>query len=436
MGEVWRARHLVTNERVAVKVMLDDLAQEGALQKRFLREARAAAAVNHPNVVELREVQQTASGAPFLVMELLTGETLGRRLRRKALLSVAEVAAIFLPVFDAVEAAHAAGIVHRDLKPENIFLAHDGGAARVRVRVLDFGIAKRMEKLAAPSRASAATTAAPETTAAMLGTPYYMAPEQALGERDIDGRADIWSLGVVLYECLSGHRPTEAATLGAILKIIVTDGVRPIRSIIPDLDVSVADALAEMLRSSREARAPSLDRMRGCLAALRDSTYLLDTETDEGIPASVERPSTQPALVALATPERARSVPIRWLGAAALAAVGVAAVARSLGGPTVEHTTVSATPVVTARADAEAATPAMSAASAIASASARPILPGPAVISGTAGPVSAVARARGAPAPVAAPAASGTSDPSRGPSGLVTDNPFGGPPASSSSAPR
>ena len=253
MGEVWRARHLITNERVAVKVLLAELAQDAAVQKRFLREARAAAAVRHPNVVELRDVQESEDGSPFLVMELLTGETLGRRLRRKGMLSVAEVAAIFLPVFDAVEAAHASGLVHRDLKPENIFLARDGegAAAPVRVRVLDFGIAKKVEKLATPATSSAAATAPAETTAAMLGTPYYMAPEQALGERDIDGRADIWSLGVVLYECLSGRRPTEAATLGAILKIIVTDGVVPIRTVLPELDEPLADALMQMLQIGR-----------------------------------------------------------------------------------------------------------------------------------------------------------------------------------------
>ncbi|MCW5837008.1 MAG: serine/threonine protein kinase, partial [Labilithrix sp.] len=331
MGEVWRARSVETGERVAVKVLLDDVAADKTLYKRFLREARAASAVKHPNVVELREVQEGEGGAPFLVMELLRGETLGRRLKREGALPAAETAAILLPVFDAVEAAHAAGIVHRDLKPENIFLARDGGdgGERVRVCVLDFGIAKRVEKLAAPVAAGAAeTTAAAETTGAMLGTPYYMAPEQALGERDIDGRADVWALGVILYECLSGRRPTEAPTLGAILKIIVTDGVPPLGDVVTDVDPELAEAVTRMLRTSRAERAPTLDGVRAALARQRSSGVVLDLSIaeDEEVPASTASSTTGP------TPRRSRRSWRSTLaagGAAALALATLAFVGRS-----------------------------------------------------------------------------------------------------------
>ena len=467
MGEVWRARHLLTNERVAVKVLLADLAQDPAVQKRFLREARAAAAVKHPNVVELRDVQQSEDGAPFLVMELLTGETLGRRLRRRGMLSVAEVAAIFLPVFDAVEAAHAAGLVHRDLKPENIFLAHDGAGAelRVRVRVLDFGIAKQVEKLGAPSASSAAATAPAETTAAMLGTPYYMAPEQALGERDIDGRADIWSIGVVLYECLTGRRPTEAGTLGAILKIIVTDGVVPIQSVLPELDRSLAEALMQMLRTSRDARSPSLDAMRDRLSSLRDPSYVLETDTDEGIPASVQRPSPEDA--PLAPVARAPGFkPLPWLGGLGVAALGLALLVRSLvgagaapvvstaasvaqvsapavtptaGATTTTTTTTTTTATATATSIATASASASATTSGVMTPTATPTASAPAPPSATGDARPKVRRlssasAAGPPAIASAPAsAAPASAPSRGPSGLVTDNPFGGP---TPSAPR
>ncbi|HSO37346.1 MAG TPA: serine/threonine-protein kinase [Labilithrix sp.] len=433
MGEVWRARHLITNERVAVKVLLADLAQDAVLQKRFLREARAAAAVKHPNVVELRDVQESDDGSPFLVMELLTGETLGRRLRRKGMLSVAEVAAIFLPVFDAVEAAHAAGLVHRDLKPENIFLARDeGAAAAVRVRVLDFGIAKKVEKLATPATSSAAATAPAETTAAMLGTPYYMAPEQALGERDIDGRADIWSLGVVIYECLSGRRPTEAATLGAILKIIVTDGVVPIQTVLPEIDGPLADALMQMLRSGRDQRSPSLDAMRERLAALRDPGYELETETDEGIPASAQR--SNPAAIEHVRERGLERRPTRrlpWLVGLGALAVGTALLVRSNGGPSGKQMTATASPAAPSSVGTAAASAAVPAPSAAVSVSASAAVSASTAASAPGAATPTITRSRrdaGVAAPVvvsAAPGAGGV--PSRGPSGLVTDNPFGAP---------
>jgi eukaryotic-like serine/threonine-protein kinase len=271
MGEVWRARETKTEERVALKFLREDLAQDGDAKKRFVREARLAARVRHPNVVTLLAVEDAAA-QPFLVMELLVGETLGARLRRKGPLSCAEVAAIALPMFDAVEAAHAAGIVHRDLKPDNVFVARDGKGARV--RVLDFGIAKQMESLAEAT--GGLTTAGLNTTSAMLGTPYYMAPEQALGERDVDARADLWSIGIILYECLSGKRPTEAPTLGAILKILVTDSIVPLAEQMPDLDPHLADEVMDLLRSNRDDRATSLTALRTTLLALSEDKLALD----------------------------------------------------------------------------------------------------------------------------------------------------------------
>ena len=435
MGEVWQARHLETNERVAVKVMLEELAQDSALQKRFLREARAAAAVRHPNVVELREVQEGDDGAPFLVMELLEGETLGRRLKRRGALSIAEAAAIMLPVFDAVEAAHAAGLVHRDLKPENIFLARERDG-HVRVCVLDFGIAKQVEKLAAPTTsASAETTAAPATTASMLGTPYYMAPEQALGEKNVDGLADVWSLGVILYECLSGKRPTEAATLGAILKIIVTDGVVPLWEVLPGVDGALAGAVMRMLRTSREERAPSLAEIRGELVAQLPPTFVLEAFEAEGAPASVPHvPARMPASTPPGPTKKPRSR-LLALAAVALATVGAVLAARGLGGES-----------PAARVTAPSSSVASSAPSAVASV-ARPLpattdlappSSAPALATASSRPSAAVASAHARPlTPTATPTptatATPTGGPGRGPSGLVTDNPFAPPPPS---APR
>src|SRR6185436_11140453 len=168
------------------------------LRKRFLREASAASALQHPHVVEILDVFDFETHAPVLVMELLRGETLGKKLQRDERLSLEETAALMVPVVSALGAAHALGIVHRDIKPENVFLS-DAGKERV-VKVLDFGIAK----LAA--QPDCEVSALHTNVGAMLGTPSYMAPEQAAGE-GVDHRVDIWSLGVLLYECLSGSRP-------------------------------------------------------------------------------------------------------------------------------------------------------------------------------------------------------------------------------------
>jgi eukaryotic-like serine/threonine-protein kinase len=276
MGEVWRAREIASNTRVALKFLREDMATDAQAKKRFVREARLATQVRHPNVVALLDVVDTPV-QPFLVMELLNGETLGARLRRKGRLECNEVAALALPMFDAIEAAHATGIVHRDLKPENIFIARDG--AGVRVRVLDFGIAKQIETLTEDSLGL--TTAGLNTTGAMLGTPYYMAPEQALGERDVDARADLWSIGIILYECLSGKRPTEAATVGAVLKILVTDAIVPLATHMPALDVHLADEIMDLLRSDRDQRATSLTALRTTLQSLYVGDGGLDLPDDE-----------------------------------------------------------------------------------------------------------------------------------------------------------
>lgn len=451
MGEVWRARNIESREQVAVKVLLDELAQDSALQKRFLREARAAATVKHPNVVELREVQEGDDGAPFLVMELLEGETLGRRLKRLGALSVPETAAIMLPVFDAVEAAHAAGLVHRDLKPENIFLARERDES-VRVRVLDFGIAKRIEKLAAPTTSSSAeTTAAPATTGAMLGTPYYMAPEQALGEKDIDGLADVWSLGVIMYECLSGRRPTEAATLGAILKIIVTDGVVPLWEVVPGVEGSLAAAVMRMLRTSRAERAPSLDEIRTVLVGRLDPTFVLATgapATERGRTSHAHEPAAaEKSARPRTTEERVRQSRRQMIWTLALGSSAVAIAARVFGScgeapapvSLATETSTSAAPapaapgsrastelapsITTATPTATPATPATAASPATASPATasppRPRAPAPSN-------ADANANASAAPSaiPTAASPAASTSGPARGPSGLVTDNPF------------
>jgi eukaryotic-like serine/threonine-protein kinase len=258
MGVVWAASDRKTGNRVALKFLREDRASDVRHQERLLREAKAAAAVRHPNVATVHEVLETATGRPFLVMDLLQGEPLAARLARDGTLPLPECARVLGAVVDAIQAAHGSGIIHRDLKPENIFLL-GAGTSPPSVRVLDFGIAKTVER--------EDTTHAPSltTTGTMLGTPYYMAPEQIFGDNDVDGKADVWALGVVLYECLSGKRPTQATGVGQVLKVIMNDAIPPLSEVAPDVPTDVAALVSKMLSRRRDDR-PDLTQVRAVLA--------------------------------------------------------------------------------------------------------------------------------------------------------------------------
>jgi serine/threonine protein kinase len=261
MGLVWAATHLLTRRPIALKMAKPESAADPALRKRFFREARAACSVRHPNILEIHDVIELEDGTPVMVMDLLQGESLGQRLDRQSVLHPREVAQIMLPVVSAVGTAHASGIVHRDLKPDNIFLAREADGSTV-VKVLDFGIAK---VFAIETNANTGGAAGLTGTGAMLGTPFYMAPEQIFGERDIDHRADIWALGIVLYECLSGRRPTEAENIGQILKIVTTDSLVPLEVAAPDVPPDLAQLVGRMLARDRNARPQSLDEVQATL---------------------------------------------------------------------------------------------------------------------------------------------------------------------------
>ncbi len=251
MGVVWAATHAVTRKTVAIKMLKTDKASNPVVRQRFVREARAASAVAHPNIIEIRDVIELDDGAPAMVMDLLRGESLGDRIEREPALPIETLAPIMVQVLSAVGTAHAAGIVHRDLKPDNIFLVAEAGGPSV--RVLDFGIAKVM-----PGGSELPISHGLTNTGAILGTPFYMAPEQIYGERGIDHRADVWAIGVILYECLSGRRPTEAENIGQILRIITNNEIAPLRDLAPQVPADVADLVARMLQPAKAARSASL----------------------------------------------------------------------------------------------------------------------------------------------------------------------------------
>ena len=246
MGEVWAATHVVTGKQVALKALKAEKATRADLVQRFFREARAATVVGHANVVEVHDVFSFA-GVPVMVMELLEGESLREKLRRDGTLSLAELVALLVPVVSAVGTAHARGIVHRDLKPENIFLVPSVPPG-FSPKVLDFGIAK----LAAEDVELSSTEVT--RTGSFIGTPYYMAPEQAAGERDNDHRCDVWALGVLAFECLAGRRPFEGENFGQIFKRIITEAVPALGALRPDLPREITSLIDGMLVKEREGR--------------------------------------------------------------------------------------------------------------------------------------------------------------------------------------
>jgi hypothetical protein len=320
MGVVWAATHLVTRRPVAIKFLLSRSDSQAELRRRFLREARAASAVDHPNVVEVLDVFELEDETSVIVMELLLGETLRERLVREGKLPLAHTVSLLLPVVAAVRRAHTLGIVHRDLKPENIFLSSEPDG--LRVKVLDFGIAK-LVGVDADGQPTDPITG----TGSTLGTPCYMAPEQALGEKDIDQRADIWAFGVILYECLAGVRPIEGSGIGQVVMKLATEGIAPLDQVVPGLPPQATALVTRMLARERGARPKDLQEVHEALSpfAAWAAAPVAVTAISGPLPRQTPaRPLPAPPVDthgATALPRRTRAVPRRsvLLGVAAVA---------------------------------------------------------------------------------------------------------------------
>lgn len=270
MGVVWKAAHMVTRKPVALKFLKLAGGDAPASVRRFLREARAACAARHPSVVEVHDVLELEDGSPVMVMELLVGETLAQRLKRGPVLTLAELAQIMVHVGSAVGCAHAAGIVHRDLKPDNIFLTPT--ASGHVVKVLDFGVAKLTA-----SEGDAEQTGA-TGTGAILGTPYYMAPEQLFGEKDIDHRADIWALGIIFYEALTGCLPTRADNVGQIYKVVLSKAIVPLHVRAAQLPAPFLAMVDRMLSRDRTKRPANVNAVLSVLAQYTDEKFVVVPE--------------------------------------------------------------------------------------------------------------------------------------------------------------
>ena len=256
MGVVWAASETGGSE-VALKFLRIEDAEH---RRRLLREARIARALVHPSVVRVSEVLDSMElSGPVLVMDLVRGEPLEVRLSRAPLLTLGETAALLEPVIRGVVAAHALGIVHRDLKPRNILVEWNARPSP-RAFVLDFGVAKI---LFAGEGESARIT----RSGIVVGTPQYMAPEQLFGEREVDHRADVWSMGTILYRCLAGAPPIVASSFGEVFKAITIGRIAPLREIAPSLPDRILSLVDSMLVCDRAHRLDNLAPVADVLAA-------------------------------------------------------------------------------------------------------------------------------------------------------------------------
>ncbi len=261
MGMVYLAEHPELGRRAAVKVLHPDLAASQEMIQRLFNEARAANAIGHPGIVEVSDLGVLPSGAPYIVMELLDGQSLGARLSAAGRLSLRAALEIADQTASAVGAAHAKGIIHRDLKPDNLFLIPDPlWPGRERLKVLDFGIAKLAQR---PASAADVRT----RTGAILGTPRYMSPEQCRDSREVDHRTDIYSLGVILYEMLAGAPPFVSGSWGEMAHMHI--GVTPpdLRALVPELPQSIERAVSRALEKDPDARFQSMADLRQALDA-------------------------------------------------------------------------------------------------------------------------------------------------------------------------
>ncbi len=266
MGAVFEAENLVLGRMVAVKVLHPAQAKKKVAVKRFHQEARAAGAIGHPNICEVYDLGTLEDGAPYLVMERLVGETLADRIASEGGLPFDDVIDILTQVLSGLVAAHEKGIVHRDIKPENVFLTKRVGCPPL-AKLLDFGVSKMISPVLSGEREEDLDLT---RTGMVMGTPFYMSPEQARGDRNLDARVDLYACGVMLYEALTGKRPFTAANYNALLLQILTTKPRPARELRPALPMGFDELLDKALARSRDERFQSAAEFQRDLQALRD----------------------------------------------------------------------------------------------------------------------------------------------------------------------
>jgi eukaryotic-like serine/threonine-protein kinase len=247
MGAVYEGENTRIHRRVAIKVLHSAVAATGEAVARFEREAQAAGRIGSEHIVEVLDLGNLPSGDRYMVMEFMDGDSLSGRIRARGRLTPGEAFPIMHQLLEALAAAHGAGIIHRDLKPDNVYLLKSRGGKADFVKLLDFGISK-FNQLSGDSGFSMTRTGA------VMGTPYYMAPEQAKGSRELDHRVDLYAAGVILYEAITGEVPFNADTFNELLFKIVLEAARPVEQVVPGLDPAFAAIVNKSMAREPSAR--------------------------------------------------------------------------------------------------------------------------------------------------------------------------------------
>ncbi len=312
MGVVLSARHVQLDQRVAVKLMLPEALASTEAVARFLREARAAARITSDHVVRVFDVGTLETGEPFMAMEYLEGTDLGQQIASRGALPVEEAVAYVLEACEAIAEAHAVGVIHRDLKPSNLFLAKKRDGRSI-LKVLDFGISK-------VSQAGGASDGAATRTAALMGSPLYMSPEQMMSSRDVDARSDIWALGVVLYEALTGTLPYTGETLPQICMAVMQTAAEPPQSRNPALPAGLGDVVLRCMQKSPAERYASVGELadalgpfsRGAVASVERIRHTLSAPSSTGVPSLADAEPARTAPVDAATAPRGAGTNANW----------------------------------------------------------------------------------------------------------------------------
>jgi eukaryotic-like serine/threonine-protein kinase len=306
MGTVYLAEDIRLKRKAAIKTMKLELASHPENRERFLREAQAAAAIDHDNIVPIWQIGEAADGSPFIAMPFLQGEMLATRLKREPMQPLGILLKVAGEVAEGLAAAHAKGLIHRDIKPANVWIEGDPESGDLaqhvrRCKILDFGLARCAEVADAHLTASGA----------ILGTPAYMAPEQACGDK-VDYRADLFSLGVMLYRMTTGKAPFEGPTVMGILYAIVNVTPPPARSLNPNLPPELSDLIGRLMSKDPAQRPQSAAEVAAAIRQIAKDVERTsdDTLVSEPEPAPKAKRSRTPLLVALAF---LALVPLGWL---------------------------------------------------------------------------------------------------------------------------
>ncbi|MDQ3653067.1 MAG: serine/threonine-protein kinase [Acidobacteriota bacterium] len=306
MGDVYRARHILLGDRVVIKTLRSDMRQNAEWLRRFQREGQAARRFRHPNAVTVYDLRTADDGLIYMVMEYVEGRTLDKDLKERRRFSPAEALAVLATVADVLDAAHATGVVHRDLKPENIMIGKPGDV-HPGVKLLDLGIAK----MVGMGDAHAGELTSLTTAGQVLGTPYYMSPEQwgeapRDGGAEVDGRTDIYSLGLIAYELVTGQRPYNAATIPEMRRMHVTGDAPALQQLAPHVPEAFSRAITRAMAKDRNDRQATAGEFVSELRAALDHASSSPTISNVEARATGDMPGAAPTLMSPSVRETVR----------------------------------------------------------------------------------------------------------------------------------